>query len=261
MKLKYTTEEVIEKFKTIHGDKYDYSKFEYLGNRNKSIIICPTHGEFLQHSNSHLSGQGCRNCFIERNTLRFISAGWKANINKRKENFIEDCKIKSPTLLYDKTVYNGKKNKVIVTCPVHGDYETRTKLLLNGVICRECHRENFDERWTKKGWIDFCKRKGKDLCTFYLLQFEKKEEVFIKFGITSNLLKVRIGNFPTEYAIKIIKEIKDTPEVVWNIEKYIKNNYKDFKYKPIDKFSGSAHECLNLNCLNNLINDKTMCRN
>ena len=30
-----TTEEFIEKAKSIHGDKYDYSQVEYKGNHNK----------------------------------------------------------------------------------------------------------------------------------------------------------------------------------------------------------------------------------
>ena len=35
----------IERAKAIHGDKYDYSKVQYTGVRNKVIIICPDHGE------------------------------------------------------------------------------------------------------------------------------------------------------------------------------------------------------------------------
>ena len=44
--LKYTTEQFIEKAKNIHGDKYDYSKVNYINNKTEVIIICPEHGEF-----------------------------------------------------------------------------------------------------------------------------------------------------------------------------------------------------------------------
>ena len=44
MNRKLTTEEFIEKAKQIHGDKYDYSKVNYIKNLNKVCIICPDHG-------------------------------------------------------------------------------------------------------------------------------------------------------------------------------------------------------------------------
>jgi hypothetical protein len=42
-----TTETFIEKAKSIHNDKYDYSKVNYLSNRHPVEIICPTHGSFF----------------------------------------------------------------------------------------------------------------------------------------------------------------------------------------------------------------------
>lgn len=58
-----TTEEFIENARKIHGDKYDYSKVEYMGNKKKVCIICLKHGEFWVRPNSHLSQkQGCKHC-------------------------------------------------------------------------------------------------------------------------------------------------------------------------------------------------------
>ena len=59
---KYTTEEFIKRAKEVHGDKYDYSKVEYIDNKTKICIICPKHGEFLQTPNDHLNGYGCKIC-------------------------------------------------------------------------------------------------------------------------------------------------------------------------------------------------------
>jgi hypothetical protein len=50
--------EAIEK----HGNKYDYSKVDYVNNKTKVCIICPEHGEFWQEPNSHLQGKGCPKC-------------------------------------------------------------------------------------------------------------------------------------------------------------------------------------------------------
>ncbi len=52
----------INKAKKIHGDKYDYSLFEYFGNNSKSKIICNKHGEFEQTPHNHLKGHGCPHC-------------------------------------------------------------------------------------------------------------------------------------------------------------------------------------------------------
>lgn len=259
--MKYTTNQIIEKFKIIHKDKYDYSKFQYLGCQTKSIIICRTHGEFLQHPNSHLLGQGCRKCFIERNTLNFISAGWKKNITKRKVNFITDCQLKNPDLDFSKTVYNGKTKKVLVTCKIHGDYYTQPRLLLSGVKCKKCFYENLSERWSKKGWLKYCSEKGILNPNFYILKFTNNTEVFIKFGITTKPLKVRIGKYPSIYEISVIKHITSSPERIWNLENYMRYNYKEFKYKPELKFGGSSQECLNFNSLSKILDDKTMCNN
>jgi hypothetical protein len=36
----------IEKARNIHGDRYDYSKVNYVNQRTKVTIICKEHGEF-----------------------------------------------------------------------------------------------------------------------------------------------------------------------------------------------------------------------
>ena len=59
--------EFIKKAREKHGDKYDYSKVEYVNCETKVCIICPQHGEFWQSPNSHLIGHGCPKC--KRNQL------------------------------------------------------------------------------------------------------------------------------------------------------------------------------------------------
>ena len=58
------TYEFIAKSKLVHGDKYDYSKVEYVNNKTKVCIICPEHGEFWQRPNDHLTGYGCPKCSL-----------------------------------------------------------------------------------------------------------------------------------------------------------------------------------------------------
>lgn len=60
--MKYTLGDFLKKAKQVHGDKYDYSKVEYVNSKTKICIICPIHGEFWQRPNDHLNGHGCPNC-------------------------------------------------------------------------------------------------------------------------------------------------------------------------------------------------------
>lgn len=46
----------------VHGDKYDYSKTNYIGAHSKVTVTCLTHGDFEQSAGSHLSGSGCPSC-------------------------------------------------------------------------------------------------------------------------------------------------------------------------------------------------------
>lgn len=57
-----TTDEFIQKAKQVHGDKYDYSKVDYINSLTELIIICSDHGQFKQKPYSHLYGNGCKKC-------------------------------------------------------------------------------------------------------------------------------------------------------------------------------------------------------
>lgn len=77
-----TLEQFINDAKKIHGDRYDYSKVEYKGNKTKVRIICKKHGEFLQSPIKHINGHGCPKCnnstletdirlFLEKNNIKY----------------------------------------------------------------------------------------------------------------------------------------------------------------------------------------------
>ena len=61
-KQKLTTTDFLNKLKEIHGDKYDYSKVEYVSYNTKVCIICPIHGEFWQTPDNLLHKHGCPSC-------------------------------------------------------------------------------------------------------------------------------------------------------------------------------------------------------
>lgn len=62
------TESFITKAHEVHGDRYDYSKVEYVDSRTQINIICKNHGVFRQNPVSHLSGCGCYQCWLEQSS-------------------------------------------------------------------------------------------------------------------------------------------------------------------------------------------------
>lgn len=83
---KLTKEQFIQKAREIHGDKYDYSKVQYINNRNKVCIVCPKHGEFWMLPTSHTDQkQGCRKCYEDNKRVGIIGIG-KMDIGINKHN-------------------------------------------------------------------------------------------------------------------------------------------------------------------------------
>ena len=70
--MRYTTEDIIERFRKVHGDKYDYGKFVYNGMHVKSIITCKVHGDFEQEPHGHLKGYNCPKCAIENRVSKLV---------------------------------------------------------------------------------------------------------------------------------------------------------------------------------------------
>lgn len=123
---KYTTDEFIEQAIKIHGNLYDYSETVYGKNKKEKVkIICPKHGSFLITPESHLQGGGCKYCTVGDvfNTEDFINKA--KNIHKNK-------------YIYDKTIFTGAFNKVIITCPQHGDFLQTPHKHIQGHGCPEC---------------------------------------------------------------------------------------------------------------------------
>jgi len=56
------TESFINKAKTIHKNRYDYSKTKYVNARTLVTITCKKHGDFSQMPYIHLDGCGCQKC-------------------------------------------------------------------------------------------------------------------------------------------------------------------------------------------------------
>jgi hypothetical protein len=138
-----TNDEFIEKSKKVHGDKYDYSKVEYIKNTVKVCIICPEHGEFWQTPISHMGGRGCKKCYIDRK---------KSSI----EDFIEKSKkVHGDKYDYSKVEYDKNNVKVCIICPEHGEFYQQPRSHIVGCCCPKCDADN--KRKTTEQFIERAK--------------------------------------------------------------------------------------------------------
>lgn len=124
------TEKFIEKAKLVHGDYYDYSNVEYINSGANVIITCPVHGDFEQIPSNHLRGAGCIDCGFEKT---------KNSLTSNTEEFIEKAKLLHDDYYdYSNVMYINSKERIIITCPDHGDFEQIPNNHLQGAGCLKC---------------------------------------------------------------------------------------------------------------------------
>jgi hypothetical protein len=139
--LKKTTEDFIMEAKTIHGNKYDYSKSIYKGCKKNICIICPVHGEFWQTPQKHLAGHGCINCHRES-----IAKKYALGIDK----FVERAnRIYDSFYDYSEVNYVNSNTYVKIICPIHGAFEQVPSSHLRGHGCPSCGKKTRIESKTK----------------------------------------------------------------------------------------------------------------
>lgn len=108
MPARLTQDEFISKCRTIHGDKYDYSKAIYKNKNTKLTIICKKHGSFQQTPGDHIHKKtNCSKCAnkVPLTNEEFIS---RANIihNNKYDYSLSD--------------YITSIKKIKIICPIHG---------------------------------------------------------------------------------------------------------------------------------------------
>lgn len=170
-----STEKFIDEAKKIHGDKYDYSKVEYIGNNKKVCIICPEHGEFWIKPNNHLSEkQGCPVC-----------GGTKKLTTD--EFILRARKIHGDKYDYSKVKYVNNETKVCIIChekdefgDEHGEFWQTPHHHLSGFGCKKCSKNYMDtDMFIKKankvhcGVYDYAKTVYKNNSTKVLVTCKK----------------------------------------------------------------------------------------
>lgn len=148
---KLTEEEVISRFRDVHGDKYDYSKVVYVDMNSKVTIICPEHGEFEQTPAKHINRKhGCPKCKGTKLRNHFSST---------TEEFVRKAVSKhGDRYNYSKVEYVNSRTKVCVMCKKHGEFYVTPDNHLKGRGCPRCKQsrgENMIEAWLQRSNIRY----------------------------------------------------------------------------------------------------------
>lgn len=129
---KLDTQEIIKRFVTVHGTKYDYSKVVYSGMEGKVVILCPVHGEFKQTPHNHLK-YGCSKCGKSRQVLKRTFS---------TEQFISRARdVHGDKYDYSLVEYINAKTPIKVICTKHGLFEQTPDTHLHSYGCPKCGLE------------------------------------------------------------------------------------------------------------------------
>lgn len=180
----------------IHDNKYSYRSTNYVNPSSKVIIHCSKHGDFLQTPRNHLNGKGCPKCASgELTTEDFIELAYKAHDN---ENYT-----------YDRAVYTGTHNKLIITCYKHGDFLQAPSNHLRGDGCPVCAESGFNPAKDSVFYVyTFGKYVGFGISNTFEKRHNQHLSSFKKAGATANLLATY--NLSGESAQSLESNVKRT---------------------------------------------------
>jgi len=212
----YNTKSFIKRAREVHGDKYDYSKVEYINAHTKVCIICSEHGEFWQRPNDHLNGCGCPNCGREN--------VWNTRGRITTEEFIKRAReVHGDKYDYSKVEYINKRTPVCIICnktfkktnKIHGEFWQTPNSHLNGNGCPKCRNSRLEEKiytllysnkikFQKEKTFEWLRNKQNLYLDFYLEDYN----LAIECQGIQHFIPLRRGKMTKEKAEKNYEEIK-----------------------------------------------------
>lgn len=230
---KVTLDDFVRRSNNIHDFRYSYKKIKTLKNtRQKVLITCSKHGDFLQIADRHLHGNGCPECGNE--VIREKSSmGLEEFVRRASETH-------SDKYDYSKANYKNGYTKVLIICPDHGEFWQRPHGHLQTRGCKQCGDESkFNFR--RAQYIKHAKNHYKGKASLYLIKCTSQDEVFYKIGITMLSIEDRFKSvIPYDY--EVVHEVRSSVDFVWDLENRLHEILKRHAYRPKLNFGGVT-EC------------------
>ncbi|PZM04657.1 hypothetical protein DOL92_04560 [Acinetobacter nosocomialis] len=222
---------IIQQFKEVHGDTYNYSRVEYIGIDKPVEIICPSHGVFSQTPYQHRLGSGCVKCSTLKTTIKSI---------KTFSDFVNHAqKVHGNIYKYDESSYVSSNKKVKIFCEDHGWFHQKAAGHTNGLKCPKC-ADLCRNAYARQKYIRACKDTD-GLSNLYIIKMHSESEVFFKVGITKHNPKVRFRKVKC-YSIKHEIMYRGEAGFIYDLEHKLHKLLRDFKYRPLKSFEGQS-EC------------------
>jgi hypothetical protein len=203
---RYTTNEFIELAIVAHGDRYDYSKVDYLNAKVKVEIVCRKHGSFWQLPLNHIQGRkhGCKECVFDG--LRLTT-----------EEFIEKSKLRHGDKYdYSRVEYKTNHNKVELICKEHGSFWQMPMNHIKETGCPGCAVTGFDR--TRPGIL------------YYLAVLTDNNETLYKIGITNLTVHKRFPKIDLERIRTLQTWLFESGEEAAKREESILREFADYQY-------------------------------
>jgi hypothetical protein len=147
MPKKLTQEELLERFRTVWGDRYDYSKFNYVNKRTPIIVGCKEHGFFPIMPLSHANGHGCSKCGNKAQAKKLSKPKYDKKELLRRLYEVHGKNVFDFSLIEDDSfVYDGVKTELPVICKKCGSMHSMLAAqLLKGSGCNTCRLRAFSK--------------------------------------------------------------------------------------------------------------------
>ncbi len=118
---------------------------KYIKSSLKILCRCKICNHEWETQANNLRYQGCPACGILKRSNK---------LRKSVENFIKQAnEIHNNKYIYDKVDYVNDRTPIIITCPIHGEFEQRPNDHLMGKGCPKCHQSK-GERTVEQYLID-----------------------------------------------------------------------------------------------------------
>jgi len=173
-----TTQDFIEKANIRHNNLYDYSKVEYKSSREKIIISCKTHGDFIQTPNDHLNGCGCQKCGMGNYSK--ICIEWLETIMKNENIFIQhgnnggEITIKSNKKLFK---FDGYCKETNTAYEFMGDFFHGNPKLYNQNDINPLNKKTFGELYNETlKRLELIKNEGYNIITIWESDYKNNKK-------------------------------------------------------------------------------------
>lgn len=214
------------------NDQLDYSKFVYTKGSERSIVVCPIHGEISMLPEVLVRGCGCNSCGD-------ISAS-NARTHNHEANLTKAFEVHGDRYQYGDLSVSAK-TKVEITCKDHGVFLQNLDNHIGGKKgCPRCAKES-NPAFNRSSFSKY----GKYYLYVMRMWHTESGEEFLKIGISHNpdsrcrqLNSVSGG----EYSAEVLYTYEADGLTCWDLEKLLHREFSDLRYQPKYSFKGST-EC------------------